>query len=132
MPLVKLELEKMEKDEIIFSIRNSKWISNLVVVQKKNALIYLCVDFEGLNKASLNDNYLISNMESLLQQVIGSDLVSILDIFLGCNQALMAKQDKYKTTFTTLWETYACNRILFRLKMLEIPFIEKWIMPLRT
>ena len=32
--LVKLELEKMEKAMIIFSIRHSKCISNLVVVRK--------------------------------------------------------------------------------------------------
>jgi hypothetical protein len=34
-PLVKNELEKLKKDGIIFPIRHSEWISNLVIVRKK-------------------------------------------------------------------------------------------------
>jgi hypothetical protein len=35
-PLVKIELEKLKKVGIIFSIRHSEWLSNPVVVRKKN------------------------------------------------------------------------------------------------
>ena len=65
-PLVKLELEKTKKVGIHFFIRHSKWISNLVVVRKKNGAICLCVYFQDLNKASLKDNNPLPNMESLL------------------------------------------------------------------
>jgi len=35
-PLVKIELEKIKKDGIIFSIKHSKWPSNPLVVKTKN------------------------------------------------------------------------------------------------
>jgi len=40
-PLVKLEIKKMEKARIIFLIRHSKWITNLIIVRKKNEEIRL-------------------------------------------------------------------------------------------
>jgi hypothetical protein len=56
-----------------------------VVVRKKNIEIRLCVDFGDLNKESIKDNYPFPNMKMLLQQVIGSALMSMLDGFLGYN-----------------------------------------------
>jgi hypothetical protein len=44
-PLVKIELEKLRKDGIIFPIRHSEWLSNPVIVRKKSGEIHLCVDF---------------------------------------------------------------------------------------
>lgn len=108
-PLVKLELEKIEKARIIFSIRHSEWVSNLVVVRLKNREIHLCVDFRDLNQALLKDNYPFPNMESLLQQVTRSKIMSMLDGFLGYNQVLMVEEDKYKTAFSTPWGMHAFN-----------------------
>jgi hypothetical protein len=42
-PLVKIELEKLKKVGINFSIRHSKWLSNTLVVIKKNGEIHICV-----------------------------------------------------------------------------------------
>jgi hypothetical protein len=115
-PLVKIELEKLRKDGIIFPIRHSKWLSNPVIVRKKSGEICLCVDFRDLNKASIKDNYPLPNMEMLLQQVIGSTLMSMLDGFLGYNQVLVAEEDRSKTAFITPWETYAYACMPFGLK----------------
>jgi hypothetical protein len=52
---------------IIAPIRYSSWMSNLVVVWKKNGDIRLCVDLRNLNQMSLKDNYPLPNMEHLLQ-----------------------------------------------------------------
>jgi hypothetical protein len=50
-PLVKMELEKLKKDGIIFPIKHSEWLSNPVIVRKKSGEICLCVDFRDLNKS---------------------------------------------------------------------------------
>jgi hypothetical protein len=44
----------------------SEWVSNLVLVWKKNGDIRLCVDFRGLNKAGVKDNFPLPNMELIL------------------------------------------------------------------
>jgi hypothetical protein len=49
-PQVKAELNKLLTTRIIFSVRHTQWITNLVSVRKKNGDIRLCVDFRNLNK----------------------------------------------------------------------------------
>jgi hypothetical protein len=61
-------------------------------------------------------------MEMLLQQVIGSALMSMLDGFSGYNQVLVAEEDMLKTSFITPWETYAYVCIPFGLKNVGATF----------
>jgi ribonuclease HI len=51
-PTVQKELNKLLSAKIIFPVRHTQWVSNLVPVRKKNGEIRLCVDFRNLNKAS--------------------------------------------------------------------------------
>ena len=44
-PSIKKELEKLLKARIIFPIRHTQWISNLVHVCKKSGEIRVCVEF---------------------------------------------------------------------------------------
>ena len=48
---IKIELNKLLKAKIIFPVRHSNWVSNLVPVRKKNGDIRICIDFRNLNKA---------------------------------------------------------------------------------
>jgi hypothetical protein len=54
-------------------------------------------------------------MEQILQQVSGSERISLLDGFLGYNQVLMSPLDQLKTTFRTPWGTYAYRKMPFGL-----------------
>jgi hypothetical protein len=56
-PLMYQELRKLLYAKIIFQVRHSAWVANLVTVWKKSGEIQLCVDFQNLNKASEKDNY---------------------------------------------------------------------------
>ena len=55
----------------------------------------------------------IPNIENLLQRVIGSKIMSMLDGFSRCNDVLVRKEDQNKTTFTTPWENFDYLIILF-------------------
>jgi len=81
-PLMIKELTKLIKRKIIFLIKHTSWVSNLVPVRKKNGEIRLCVNFRDLNRASLKDHYLLPSMEQILQVVAGSERFSLLDEFL--------------------------------------------------
>jgi len=70
-PRVKVELNKLLAARIIFPVRHTQWISNLVLVRKKNGDIWLCVDFRNVNRASKKDNYPIPPMEKIMQCVSG-------------------------------------------------------------
>jgi hypothetical protein len=54
-------------------------------------------------------------MEQILQQVSGSERLSLLYGFLGYNQVLMSPSNQIKTTFRTPWGTYAYREMPFGL-----------------
>ena len=71
---IKTELNKLLKAKIIFIVRPSRWVSNLVPIRKKNGDICICIDFRNLNKASKKDNFLLPTMEHILRSVLVSNL----------------------------------------------------------
>ena len=84
-------------------------------IWKKSGEIRLCVDFKNLNRASDKDKYPVPPMEQILQMVSGSELFLLFDGFSGCNQVLVAEEDRLKTTFITKWGTFAYRRMPFGL-----------------
>jgi hypothetical protein len=64
---------------------------------------------------SVKDHFPLPNMEMILRQVAGSQMMSLLDGFYGYNHIKVKMTDKYKTTFTTRWSTFAYERMRFGL-----------------
>ena len=54
-------------------------------------------------------------MDHILEKVIGSQRLSMLDGFLGYNQVLVHTYDQEKTTFTTPWGTFMYDKMPFGL-----------------
>jgi hypothetical protein len=87
----------------------------MVPTQKKSREIRLCIDFRNLSKVSLKDNYPFPKMDHILQKVVGSIRISLLDGFSGYNQVLVHPDDQEKTTFTTPWGTFMYVKMPFGL-----------------
>jgi len=96
-------------------LRYSEWLANLVPVRKKNGEIRLCVDFRNLNWSSLKDNYALPKMDHVLEKVVGSNKISMIDGFSGYNQIGVHEDDKEKTAFTTLWGNFMYDKMPFGL-----------------
>ncbi len=112
---MKQELKKLLDAKIIFPVRHTEWVANLVLVCKKNGDIRLCVDFQNLNWASKKENYLLQPMEQILQKVFGFEMFLLLDDFLGYNQVLFSHTDQLLTAFRTKWGTFCYRKIPFGL-----------------
>jgi hypothetical protein len=108
-------LEKILKGGIIFPVKYYEWVSNLVPVWKTIGQIKLCIDFRSLNRASIKYHFPLPNMEMVLQQVVGSQMMSLLDGFSSYNKIKEKRVDKYKTIFITHWGTVAYERMPFGL-----------------
>jgi hypothetical protein len=119
---IRKELEKLLKAGIIFLVNYSEWVSNLVPVQKMIGQNRLCVDFHTLNRASIKDYCPLHNMEMILQQVVGLQLMSLLDDFFGYNKIKVKRIDKYKTTFITRWGTFTYEHMSFGLSNAGVTF----------
>jgi hypothetical protein len=55
--IVKEELQKLLRANLIYPILDSQWVSPLVIVPKKNGKWRICVDFWELNKATHRDYF---------------------------------------------------------------------------
>jgi hypothetical protein len=115
LSLIEKQVKNLFDAKIIVSLRFSKWVANLVPVRKKSGEIRLCVDFQNLNKVSLKDHYPLPKMEYILQKVVGSQKLSMLDEFSGYNQIMVHLDDREKTTFTTPWGTFMYAKMAFNL-----------------
>jgi hypothetical protein len=124
--LIKKEVKNIFDAKVIVSLRFSKWVANLVPVRKKSDEIRLCIDFRNLNKVSLKDQYPLPKMDYILQKVVGSQKMSMLDGFLGYNQIMVHPNDREKTTFTTLWGMFMYAKMSFGLMKACATFRGKW------
>jgi hypothetical protein len=52
-------------------------------------------------------------MDYMLQKVVGSQKMSMLDNFSGYNQIMVHLDDREKTTFTTPWGTFMYTKMSF-------------------
>jgi hypothetical protein len=68
-----------------------------------------------LNKVSLKDHYPLPKMDYILQKVVGSQNMSMLDGFLGYNQIMVHLDDREKMTFMTPWGTFMYAKMPFGL-----------------
>ena len=72
-------------------------------------------------------------MDHILQRVVGSKRIYLLDGFSSYNQLLVHPNDQVKTTFTTSWGTFMYVKIPFGLmnagatfhKAMDISFLEE-------
>ena len=67
---------------------------NLDSIRKKNGDIQICVYFRDRNRVSVKDSFPFPFMDVILQQVVGSEMMSLLDGFLGYNQVFINPRER--------------------------------------
>ena len=113
--IVKEELQKLLNVNFVYLISDSKWVSPLVVMPKKNGKWLICIDYRELNKATLKDYFPLPFIDQVLDTLAGKKYFSFLDGFNGYNQIQITLEDQEKTTFTYPWGTYAYKVLPFEL-----------------
>lgn len=106
----------------IYPIPLTDWVSNLVLVDKKQGTIHVCTDFRDLNKACLKDNYRTPFIAQIVDEGGGNEIFSFMDVFSGYNQISICPEDQHKTTFICPWGTFAYKMIPFGLKNARATF----------
>jgi hypothetical protein len=91
---------------LIKPVEESEWISLMVVQDKKQGGIRICIDLRKLNDACLHDPFPTPFTDEVLENVGGHEAYSFIDGFSGYHQIKIAQEDRYKTTFATEWGSY--------------------------
>ena len=96
---IKKETERLLEAKFIQPCRYAEWISNVVLVYKKNGELRVCIDFRDLSKATPMDGYPMPIADMLVDAAAGHKVISFMDGSAGYNQIFMAEEDIAKTTF---------------------------------
>uniref|UniRef100_A0A2N9HMM7 Uncharacterized protein n=1 Tax=Fagus sylvatica TaxID=28930 RepID=A0A2N9HMM7_FAGSY len=95
------EVDRLVQARAIREILYSTWLSNTVVVKKKNGKWRVCIDFTDLNKACPKDPFPLPKIDQLVDATSGHQRMSFLDAFQGYHQIAMNPVDEEKTAFIT-------------------------------
>ena len=76
--VVKDELQNLLAANFIYPIYNSKWVSPMFILPKKNGKWWICVDYRELNKATHKDHFLLRFIEQVLDTLAGNKSISPL------------------------------------------------------
>lgn len=81
MKPLKALLKDLEKQEIIKKVdEGTEWASRVVVVEKQNGSIRLCLDPKELNMAIKDENYMIPSFDELSTKLSNKKYFTVLDL----------------------------------------------------
>jgi hypothetical protein len=121
-PAIKAEVEKLLNVGFIYPVPLTEWVSNLVLMNKKQGTIYVCMDFRDLNKACPKDSFPTPFIDHIIDECEGSEVFYFMDGFSGYNQIQIKLEDQHKTEFICPWDTFTYQKIPFGLKNIEETF----------
>jgi hypothetical protein len=111
------ELHRLENVGFIREIKASTWVSNLVIVPKKNTdMQQVCVDYTSLNKHCPKDPFPLPRIDQIIDSTAGCARLSFMDAYSGYNQIKLKKEDKEKTAFITPYDVFCYQVMPFGLK----------------
>jgi hypothetical protein len=99
---IKLEVEKLIKDRFIYPVALTDWVSNIILMTKKQGMIHVCIDYRDINQACPKDNFPTPFVDQIVNDCTGSEIFSLMDGFFGYNQINILPADQHKTTFIFL------------------------------
>lgn len=109
------KLKSLESRGVIAKVTDKlpKFISNLVIREKGDGDLRLCLDPENLNKAIVRQNYPIPTLEELTSKVRDKKYFTVLDLKDGFWHATLDPDSSELCSFTTPYGVY---------KFLKLPF----------
>ena len=91
------------------------WVHSLVIVEKKNGTLHLCLDPRDLNKAIKREHYRIPTAQEISSKLAGKKVFSTLDLKDGYWQVELDEQSSMLCTFSTPFGRYRFTRMPFGL-----------------
>jgi len=102
---LKKKLEELLKKQFIRPCV-SPWGAPMLLVKKKDSSMRLCVDYRQLNKVTIKNRYLLPRIDSLMDQLVGAEVFSKIDLRSGYHHIRVKAEDISKTVFRTRYSHY--------------------------
>ena len=115
-PRLRAKLDELEKDNIIQRVtKPTEWVSSLVIIEKKDKSLRLCLDPKDLNKYISREHQYIPTRSEILSEMAGATVFTKLDASQAFYQIPLANKSTKLCTFNTPFGRYCFNRLCFGL-----------------
>ncbi|KAL5486579.1 hypothetical protein EMCRGX_G019081, partial [Ephydatia muelleri] len=112
---VQQEISEMLEGGVI-ELSASEWCSPMVIVQKKDGALRICVDYRKLNSVSQVDAYPMPRIDDILGHLGKSQYISTMDLTRGYWQVPVEQQARPKTAFATPFGLFQFKMMPFGLQ----------------
>ncbi len=113
---IKQDIHKLLVTRFIQPIKESTWLSPIVIMPKKNGKLRICVDFRKLNKATKKDSYPLPFSNEVLNIVARYEAYSFLNGYSRYHQISIVTKNRYKATFVIDWGAFVWMVMPFGVK----------------
>lgn len=111
---LKSDLDPMETVGIIVKVSEpTDWVNSLVLVEKPNGTLHICLEPRDLNKAMKLEHYRLPVLEDVISNLKGVRYFSKLDARSGCWQIKLDESSSVLTSFNTPYDRYHFTRMPF-------------------
>ena len=122
----KAELERMEKLGVIEKVTEpTKWVNSMVVIEKSQGKLRICLDPHDLNKNILRPHYPTRTLDDVLPQLTGAKYFTKLDARSGYWAMKLSKESANLTTFNTPYGRWKFLRMPFGIISAQDEFLRK-------
>nr|XP_022907407.1 uncharacterized protein K02A2.6-like [Onthophagus taurus] len=113
-PKLKETLENLEKKEIISKVdQPTDWVNSLMIVEKPNGQLRLCLDPKPLNKFIKRQHFMIPTSEDIFTRLAEKNVFTVMDMKEGFWQLKLDEKSSELCTFNTPFGRYKFNRLPF-------------------
>ncbi|XP_006811648.1 uncharacterized protein LOC100366641 [Saccoglossus kowalevskii] len=120
---LKTELTEMKNKNIITKVNQpTDWVNSLVIREKENGRLRLCLDPKDLNTAIKWEHHPTPTLEDITHKLTGAKLFSKLDARNGYWNVKLDEESSVLTTINTPFGRYRFLRMPFGLRMIQDVF----------
>lgn len=111
---LKAELNRMEKMKVIAKIEEpTQWVNPIVIVEKSNGQLRICLDLRDLNRAVMREHYQLPTVEEITSRLSKAKHFTVLDASSGFWQLKLDDASSRLCTFNTPFGRYSFLRLAF-------------------
>ena len=101
---LKEKLDNLERDWVIASVDEpTDWVHNLVITEKRNGSLLICLDPRPLKKAIKRERYEIPTPANVQSQLGDKQIFIVIDMKDGHWHVMLTEESSHLCTFHTPW-----------------------------